>query len=100
MNLHSKARSCPASRELLVKRILSEAWSADQASAAAGISARTAFKWLARYRSEGLRGLQDRSSCPRHPANRTEAARAELVVRLRRSRMTAQQIARRLRMPG
>jgi len=99
MNLHSKARTCPASRALLVKRMVSEAWSADRASAALGVSTRTGFKWLARYRSEGIQGLQDRSSRPRRVANRTEEARSELVVRLRRSRMTSQQIAHRLRMP-
>ncbi len=98
MNLHSKARTCPASRALLVKRMISEAWSADRASAALGVSTRTCFKWLARYHSEGIQGLQDRSSRPRRMTNRTEEARAELVVRLRRSRMTGQQIARRLRM--
>jgi transposase len=52
MNLHSRARTCPASRELIAKRLQSGAWSWDQA-AVFGISERTAFKWLARYRTEG-----------------------------------------------
>lgn len=34
------------------------------ASEAAGVSKRTGFKWLARFRSEGLSGLADRSSRP------------------------------------
>ncbi len=31
MNLHSKARTCPASRGLIAKRMLKGAWSEDQA---------------------------------------------------------------------
>ena len=99
MNLHSKARTCPASRALLVERVTSAAWSADQAAAALGITPRTAFKWLARHRAEGSLGLRDRSSRPQRLARLTVENRSELVVRLRRSRMTGQQIARRLRMP-
>ena len=99
MNLHSKARTCPASRALLVERMTSAAWSADQAAAALGITTRTAFKWLARHRAEGSLGLRDRSSRPQRLARLTVDDRSELVVRLRRSRMTGQQIARRLRMP-
>ena len=92
MNLHSKARTCPASRALLVERMTSAAWSADQAAAALGIATRTAFKWLARYRSGGYAALRDRSSRPRRLARLTEEARAQLVIRLRRSRMTGLQI--------
>jgi transposase InsO family protein len=77
----------------------STAWSADQAAAALGITPRTAFKWLARYRSGGYAALRDRSSRPQRLARRTDEARAQLVIRLRQSRMTGLQIARRLRMP-
>ncbi len=48
MNLHSLARTCPASRELLVRRITDENWHVDDAARAAGVSTRTAYKWLAR----------------------------------------------------
>ncbi len=98
MNLHSKARTCPESRALLVRRVSSEAWSADQASAALGVSTRTAFKWLSRYRAEGEAGLRDRSSRPHRQARRTSQQRSDVVISLRRCRMTGQQIARRLRM--
>ena len=99
MNLHSRARTCPASRALLVERMTRAAWSADQAAAALGVTPRTAFKWLRRYRAEGKEGLQDRSSRPRGLPSRTSEERSELVAQLRRSRMTGRQIARRLRMP-
>jgi transposase InsO family protein len=98
MNLHSRARTCPASRELIAKRLQSGAWSWDQA-AVFGISERTAFKWLARYRTEGEAGLSDRSSRPRRSPRLTPAERQALIVRLRECRLTGHQIARRLRMP-
>jgi transposase len=73
-------------------------WSADQAAAAAGISPRTAFKWLRRYREEGDAGLLDRSSRPQVLSCKTSPERTELILLLRRARMTGRQIARRLRM--
>ncbi|MGO9831523.1 MAG: leucine zipper domain-containing protein [Myxococcaceae bacterium] len=41
MNLHTQARTCPASRTLLVRRILREHWSGYQAAIAAGVSTST-----------------------------------------------------------
>jgi transposase InsO family protein len=98
MNLHSKARTCPASRELIARRMLGRAWSEDQATTF-GISERTAFKWLARFRAEGAAGLVDRSSRPHRSPRQTPADRQAAIVRLRQCRLTGQQIARRLRMP-
>jgi transposase InsO family protein len=83
----------------LVERMSSAAWSADRAAAALGITPRTAFKWLARYRADGHPGLSDRSSRPHRLSRLTDEARCKLVLRLRCSRMTGLQIARRLRMP-
>ena len=60
---------------------------------AAGISDRTARKWLARYRGEGSEGLLDRSSAPAVVANRTDERRVEVIAALRRLRMTAAEIA-------
>jgi transposase InsO family protein len=99
MNLHSKARICPASRELLARRMDLAAWSADQAAEALGISTRTVFKWRGRYRAEGEPGLHDRSSRPKSMPFRTSAGREGLVMLLRCSRLTGRQIAARLRMP-
>ena len=73
MNVHSRARTCPASRALLVQRVREQAWSVDEAAAANGISVRTAYKWLARQRDEGAAGLQDRSSRPRRSPHGTPA---------------------------
>ena len=80
MKLHANAQTCPNSRSLLVRRIEDEGWSLTKAAEAAGVSERTARKWLARWRSEGAAGLLDRSSAPRRrpsrlPADRYQSAR-------------------------
>ncbi len=53
MNIHSLARTTPASRALIVHRICQFGWSVPRAAEAAGISERTVYKWLARYRQGG-----------------------------------------------
>jgi transposase len=60
MRIHANARTCPNSRKLLVKRIEEENWSLMVAAEAAGISERSARKWLGRWRAEGEAGLLDR----------------------------------------
>jgi transposase InsO family protein len=99
MNLHSGARTCPASRALLVRRVRELGWTVTRSAEAAGISRRTAHKWLARYQADQDIGLQDRSSRPqRHPGALPIEWR-EMILLLRRSRMTGPQIARDLRRP-
>jgi hypothetical protein len=44
--------------------VLVEAWSLAVAAEAAGVSERTAWKWVDPYRREGEAGLEDRSSAP------------------------------------
>jgi len=92
MKLHGNARTCPKSRRLLVDRLEGE-WSLTEAAEAAGVSERTAAKWLARWRAEGDAGLQDRSSSPRRVPNRTPEPRVQAIAALRRLRMTGPEIA-------
>lgn len=99
MNIHSCARTCPASRLLLVQRVLESGWKVAEAAEAAGISERTGYKWLRRYRTEGEAGLRDRSSRPRNIARQTCAERVAVIVELRRSRGTSPSIAAKLKMP-
>jgi transposase InsO family protein len=99
MKLHRNARTCPKSRKLLVERILDLGWSLAEAAMAAGVSERTARKWVGRFKAEGERGLLDRSSAPKRIPRRTPADRVESVAALRRLRMTAAQIAEILAMP-
>jgi transposase InsO family protein len=93
MRLHANARLSLKGRELLVGRVEAAGWSLTEAAAAAGVSERTARKWLARYEAEGSAGLHDRSSVPLTVANRTEERRIEAIAALRRLRLTGAEIA-------
>jgi transposase InsO family protein len=77
----------------LVCRVEEEFWSLTAAAEAAGVSERTAAKWLARWRAEGEAGLVDRSSAPRRRPTRMPADRVQAIEALRRLRMTAAEIA-------
>jgi transposase InsO family protein/transposase len=93
MKLHANARLSLKGRELLVERIQVAGWSPSSAAEAAGISDRTARKWLARYRVDGPAGLVDRSSAATVVANRTDERRIEAIAALRRLRFTGAEIA-------
>jgi transposase InsO family protein len=99
MKLHGNARTCPHTRLLIVERVLVERWTVAAAAEAAGVSERTAAKWLARYRREGVDGLRDRSSAPKRIPHRTPGERVRVIELLRRLRMTAAEIAEALVMP-
>jgi transposase InsO family protein len=99
VTLHSNARTCPRSRRLLVDRVLVERWSLAAAAEAAGVSERTAWKWVDRFRREGERGLEDRSSAPVSVPSRTPPDREELILQLRELRFTSPEIAETLGMP-
>jgi putative transposase len=49
-----------------------------------GISSKTGFKWLARFRAEGGPGLQDRSRRPAHSPTRTARRWRQAIGQLRR----------------
>ncbi|MDO9587307.1 MAG: leucine zipper domain-containing protein, partial [Brevundimonas sp.] len=74
MNVHKNARLTPSGRALRAERI-EAGWSARSAAAAAGVSVRTARKWLGRHRLGGERRHHDRSSAPRRCPRRTEPRR-------------------------
>jgi transposase InsO family protein len=93
MKLHGNARTCPNSRRLLVERVSDQSWSVAAAAQAAGISERSAYRWLARWREQGIEGLSDRSSAPRRIPRRTPADRVRAIEALRRLHMTAAEIA-------
>jgi transposase InsO family protein len=93
MKLHGNARTCPNSRRLLVDRVCDRSWSVAAAAEAAGICERTAYRWLARWREQGVEGLSDRSSAPRRIPHRTAPDRVQAIAALRRLRMTAAEIA-------
>ena len=92
MNMHKNARLTPKGREVLIGRLERGEHPGDVACAM-GISMRTVYKWSNRYREEGLAGLQDRASRPRHSPERTAAPVEAEVIRLRRERRTMDRIA-------
>jgi transposase InsO family protein len=94
MNLHKNARLTPQGRALLVHRVRGEAWRVAQAAEAAGVSKRTAYRWLARKRAG--EGFGDRSSAPRRSPRRLGEDRVAAIERLRRERMSGPKIARTL----
>ena len=98
MHLHPNARLTPAARLLLVQRVRGERWPVAAAAAAAGVSVRTAYKWLARYRDEGISGVADRSSRPHYSPTRLGDDRVQAIVKLRRLWFTAAEIAELLSM--
>lgn len=99
MKLHANARLSVKGRELLVERVLRQEWSVVAAARAAGVSERTAAKWLGRFRAEGSAGLRDRSSAPRRCPSRVCDQRVGVIAALRRLRMTGAEIAECMGMP-
>jgi transposase InsO family protein len=84
---------------LLVQRITVQKWPVAAAAAAAGLSRRSAFKWLRRYRDQGEAGLADRSSRPHRMPQATPPAWQQLILELRQARMTGARIAAQLQRP-
>lgn len=83
---HARARLTEYGRALLIERVLDEGWSAAATAEAAGVSRATVYKWLARFRGEGVAGLADRSSCPRRSPRRLSASSERRIVQLRQRR--------------
>lgn len=81
---------------MLVNRVLIEHWPIAEVAVSFGVSARTVYKWLARYRSEGAAGLQDRSSAARRHPHALSPAWVALVRMLRHTKLVAAEIAQQL----
>jgi transposase InsO family protein len=93
MKVHANAPLGPKGRETMVLRGVEQGWSLTEAAAAAGVSERTCRKWRDRYLAEGQAGLLDRSSAPRSIPHRTPDELVEVIVLLRKLRMTGAEIA-------
>lgn len=91
MNSHKNARTTFEGRKLLVERIAVMGLS--PAARAAGISERTARKWLTRFTQSGPDGLLDRSSRPNKTRTTVNEALARRIEQLRRARMPMRAIA-------
>jgi transposase InsO family protein len=99
MEVHANAPLSPIGRRRVVDRVVVEGWSVATAAEAAGVSERTVYRWLARFRREGHRGLVDRRSVPGWIPHKTPADRVSAICALRRLRLTAAQISVDLSMP-
>jgi transposase InsO family protein len=99
MEVHARARLTPNGRRFVCERVVEQGWSVRSAAEAAGVTERTVYRWLARFRCQGERGLLDRSSAPRRIPHRTPTERVEAIRALRKLRMTAAEIAELLSMP-
>jgi transposase InsO family protein len=99
MEVHARAPLSPIGRRRVVDRVVCEGWSVAAAAAAAGVTQRTVYRWLARWRAEGSSGLVDRRSVPGRIPHKTPADRVAVICELRRLRLTAAEIAEHLRMP-
>jgi transposase InsO family protein len=81
--VHRNARLTPQGRLLLCQRI-EGGWPVAHAAGAMGISRDRAYVWWRRYQTEGVAGLEDRSSRPRRSPTRTKASVERRIVGLRR----------------
>lgn len=95
MDIHKNARLTFRSRELLVRLVVEQGVALRVAATAFHVTAKTAAKWVARFRSLGVAGLVDCSSRPLHSPRTTSSSLVSLVIELRRQHTPGYQIARR-----
>jgi transposase InsO family protein len=88
------ARLTSLGRERLIRRHLEERHPLKVLAAEAGISLRTAYKWLARYRSGGHTSLADRRSVRRTQRRTLDPQQLQHAVDLRHQRCTLRSIAK------
>src|SRR3974390_1670299 len=93
MDLHQNARLTFRSREALAKMVVDDQVTLKAAAAAFNVSAKTAAKWVRRYRQDGLAGLRDHSSRPHCSPRRIRGELVEQILVLRRQRWTGVRIA-------
>ena len=80
---HRTARLNVFGRRLLVTRIAFDGWPVAKAAEAQGVSRTTAHKWIARYRTEGWPGIEDRTSRPHHSPRQTPPDEVAAILRAR-----------------
>jgi transposase len=95
MDIHKNARLSFRSREALARFVIEQQNTRKAAAAAFRVSAKTAAKWVGRYRQFGATGLGDRSSRPHRSPRQADFLLVEKVLALRRGHMPGYEIARR-----
>ena len=99
MQVHARALLSPIGRRRVVDRVRSRTWSVTAAAEAAGVTERTIYRWLARFRDHGQAGLVDRRPVARCQPRKTPPERVAAICALRRLHMTGAEIAEILSMP-
>jgi transposase InsO family protein len=99
MQVHARAPLSPIGRRRVVDRVRAKTWSVTAAAEAAGVTERTIYRWLARFREHGQPGLVDRRPIARCQPRKTRADRVAAICALRRLHMTGAEIAEILLMP-
>ena len=94
MDVHKNAPLTPCGREAMVRRVVEDGQTPQAVSEAVGVCPRTVRKWVARFRAEGVAGLEDRSSRPHRLRQPTPPDIVAQIETLRRQRWTCAQIAR------
>jgi transposase len=94
MHTHPNARLTPLGRERLLRQHIDNGEPLKALAAQAGISLRTAYKWLARYRCGGLTSLADRRSVRRTQRRTLDPQQLQHAVDLRHQRCTLRRIAK------
>jgi transposase InsO family protein len=96
MDIHKNARLSFRSRESLVQRVVEQRLTLRAAAVAFSVTAKTAAKWVRRYRALGVAGLYDRPSRPHRSPRRLPDTVREHVIQLRRHHTPGYEIARRM----
>ena len=95
MDYHKNAPWTAVSRGRLARMVIEEGVRLGSAAARFSVSAKTAAKWVARYRQLGAAGLADRSSRPHCSPRQISSHLLEKILALRRGHMPGYEIARR-----
>jgi transposase InsO family protein len=98
MDYHQNARLTVHSREQMARKVVLDRCTLKLAAASFNVSAKTAAKWVSRYRKGGAAALADRSSRPHRCYRPTPPTLLEKVLALRRLRWNGWRIARELRL--
>lgn len=93
MDMHKNARLTPKGREAMVQAVVDCGLSKAAAARQFNTTPKTVAKWVERFRTEGVNGLQDRSSKPLSSPGQTPPATCAAVEAMRRQRYTGKQIA-------
>jgi transposase len=99
MHRHPNARLTQNGRERLIRMHLDDGVPLKALAAEAGISLRSAYKWLARFRAGGVTALADRRSVRPTQRRTLDPQQLQQAVDLRHQHCTLRRISRALQAP-